>query len=89
MRASAIGTDVDQSTAISREDHLQLLSAIISHFNGMRTLASIIVESSQPKFDITCVLVHIRSRTKNHASTRNAMVILSCCLPELATLSSL
>jgi hypothetical protein len=65
------------------------MSAMILHFNGNRTLANIIVESSQPKFEITCVRVHIRSKTKNHASTRNAIVILSCRLPELATLSSL
>jgi hypothetical protein len=47
------------------------------------------VESSQPKLEMMTVLVHVRSSMKNHARTKKAIVILSCCTPDRATLSSL
>jgi hypothetical protein len=90
MGPTTVGTHIEKSTTVYCEDQLQrTVSAMTFYLNGNHTLASIMVESSQPKFERTCVLVHIRSRTKNHARTKNAMVILSCCSPDRATLSSL
>lgn len=42
----------------------------------VRTPASIMAESSQPKLEMTNVRVHILSKMKNHESTRKAMATL-------------
>jgi hypothetical protein len=48
------------------------------------TPASIIVLSSQPKFEMTYVRVHIRNEMKDQANIKKAIVILSCCFPDRA-----
>jgi hypothetical protein len=88
MRPTTIGFDVELASREDCEDHLQARQLGLLERNVMPTPARIIVASSHPKLAMIQVRVHTRSMMKNHASARNAIVILSDCSPAWAISSN-